>query len=190
MSEHMGAEIALGGEIPIALVSELCQAIRAQGVALEWGEPFFEPHTAEDLLGACTEEPGGARVLRLRDDEALWGEFQALECFLREHEIAYSRQSDGRYEFEPERVEFRPGEPLWLQVTNTSGEPVIAVSCLAEADRALGQALATAREGFSPTALASFEAAYRLFRDRLPPEVPPLEPLVIVSAPAPEPAHG
>jgi hypothetical protein len=190
MSEHMAAEIALGGKIPIALVSELCQAIRAQGVALEWGEPFFEPHTAEDLLGACTEDPGGVRVLRLRDDEALWGEFESLERFLREHDIAYTRQSDGRYEFDAERAEFRPGQPLWLQVTNASGEPVIAVSCLAEADRALGQALATARKRYFPAVLASMEAAYRLFHDRLPPEVPPLESLEVVTTPSPEPAHG
>lgn len=175
MSERMAAEIWIGGKVPMSLVPALCAAIGDQGVSLEWGDAAFRPSTAEDLGQAVRENDCGVRLLRLCDDQAGAGVFEELETSLREHKIAYTRQSTGRYEFDPETVDFRPGHPLAPQATNAAGQPVVLASELAPVADLLTTATAW-EENASPVDRWSLvKTARRLLQEQLPPTLPPLE---------------
>ena len=50
MSEPISTEISIGGKIRAELVPGLCNAIVEEGGSLEWGDAWFMPETAEDLL--------------------------------------------------------------------------------------------------------------------------------------------
>lgn len=133
MSTRMAADISIGGKIAATLMPELCRAICEQGVALEWGAAPFQPSDARELLTERQElEPGGAMVLRLYDEQAHWGEFDELEAFLQEHDIPYTRRTDGDCQYDPAVIEFRPGAAPLLLAANKDGEPVVAVSLLGE----------------------------------------------------------
>src|SRR5436190_1587885 len=105
MSESMSAEITLGGPVPYRLIGPLCLAIADEGVSLEWGNASFMPVSAEDLLQARREDDG-VKVLKLYADEARWGQFEMLEDFLEKHKLSFRRSSDGKYEYDPEVVEY------------------------------------------------------------------------------------
>ena len=179
MSEHMAAEIRIGGNVPASLVPDLCTVIASQGVSLEWGDGRFHPSTPEDLIGACDDRGDGVRLLWLCDDQARWGEFERLEQFLREHGIAYTRQSAGQYEYDPETVDFRPGHGMVSQVTNAAGQPVVAASELAPLEALLSAALALSENGSAVDCWSLVKTAGRLLREQLPRDLPPLEPLEI-----------
>ena len=127
MSDRMAAEIWIGGKIPATLVPDLCAAIRTEGLATQWGDAPFKPTCAEELLAVSCECPQAPKRLLvwLCDDEQPWGEFEALESFLQEHNIPYDRYTDGRYEYDCELVQFRPGLGLQCCVTNKAGQPLV-----------------------------------------------------------------
>ena len=106
MSDRFPARIHIGGQVPIALVKGLCEAIQADGASLDYGEAAFDPQGAADLLEAVRD---GRGTLRLCDDQACYGEFENTEAFCQEHAIAFDRHSDGKYEYDAERVMFRSG---------------------------------------------------------------------------------
>ena len=108
MSDRMAAEIWIGGKIPMSLVPALCAAISDEGVSLEWGDAPFRPSTADDFRQAPKKDDHAVRLLWLCDEEAGGGVFEELEAFLREHEIAYTRQSTGHYEIRPGIGPFPP----------------------------------------------------------------------------------
>ena len=189
MSDRMAARIFIGGKIPEILVEPLCDQIR--GVAsLEYGCEPFEPRAAEDLMGALEDQGDGVRLLVLYNEEASWGEFQELEEFLREHEIAYTRHSDGKYEYDPCIVEYRPGRDLVELAANKSLEPVVLVS---DAQKILGQLDEAAKHDHNRrtgAAEAALMKARRMLRKLLPPELPPLESFEIDSITNKEPERG
>jgi hypothetical protein len=177
MADCMAAEIWIGGPVPASLVPELCAAISEQSVALEWGEPIFEPGSGDDLM-AVRRERDGTLLLWLCDNEARWGEFDSLELFLREHNIPFTRKSDGGYEYDPEMIEFRPGREAEQVLTDKWGELVVAVSLLNELKAGL-DAIESA-----PTRtemIEQIQAVRRLVEKRLPPMLPPLETFEIVA---------
>ncbi len=161
MSDYMPAEIHIGGRIAKRIVPDLCANIENQHVATEWGDAPFKPTTERDLLGACTDG-----VLWLCDTEARWGEFADLEEFLRENDIAYTRQTAGRYEYNPEIVEYRPGSDPVVLTTLASGEPIVPVSALVDVTKAIER--------------GSIVKVRQAMREALPPTVVPLEPFSIV----------
>ncbi|REK39226.1 MAG: hypothetical protein DWQ46_18240 [Planctomycetota bacterium] len=172
----MAAEIWIGGKVPASVAPELCAVIASQCVATEWGDAHFAPESPQDLLDAC-KDTSGVALLWLCDDQARWGEFDALETFLREHGISYKRRSDGRYEYDAELIEYRPERDVVATTTNAEGEPIIPVSKLAAVDAVLDSAQqARSRSEM----LAALQAAQQLLREQLPPNVPPLEPFSIV----------
>lgn len=186
MSERMAAEISIGGKIPAQLVDELCGAIDAAGVALEWGDGFFSPKTSQDLLKARTERDG-ALVLWLCDEQASWGRFDGLEGFLREHGIPFTRRNDGGAVYDGALVEYRPDSDTICLPTNSDGEPVIAVSLLAPADGLLAGALEQLENGSTDKAASMLRDAQRRLREQLPPAFTPLEPFeIIADGPPPE----
>jgi hypothetical protein len=175
MSDRMAAEIWIGGKVPTSLVPALCAAIGDEGVSLEWGDAPFRPTTAEDLGQALKENDRGVRLLWLCDDQAGGGVFEELEAFLQEHGIAYTRQSTGRYEFDPETVEFRPAHPLAPQATNAVGQPVVLASELAPVADLLAAALDLSESGSPVDSWSLVKTARRLLQEQLPLAMPPLE---------------
>ncbi len=129
MADYMAAEILIGGRIPASIVPELCQAIRQERLGLDYGRACFDPDTASDLLEACRADSHGALVLKLSDDQARWGEFEQLERFLQDNAIAYTRRSEGKYDCDPEQVEFRPGQGVVVIPTNSAGKPACPAGC-------------------------------------------------------------
>jgi len=110
MSEHIPAEIHIGGPVPRAVLPELFRVICEEGVSME---DYDGPQPSEaDLKKAFREDV----VMSLYDAQACFGQFEALEAFLAEHHIHFDRHSDAHYEFDGENVYYRgEGEPL---VTN------------------------------------------------------------------------
>jgi len=175
MSDRMAAEIWIGGKVPMSLLPALCAAIGDQGLSLEWGDGPFRPSRAEDLDQALRENDHAVRLLWLCDEEAGGGVFEELEAFLREHEIAYTRQSTGHYEFDPEVVHFRPGHPLASQATNAAGEPVALVSELTPVVELLTTATTPSAAGSAADPWSLVKTARQLLQQQLPPALPPLE---------------
>ncbi len=180
MSEYMSAEIWLGGRISKRLVPRLCKAIAEQNVAVDWGDSQFCPTTAVDLLSACTENSEGVRLLHLCDDQSRWGEFETLETFLRRHRIGYSRRSEGKWEYEPSRIEFRPPGRLLVFTTNHAGEVVVPVSKLLSLSKDLSKLLESPATGSPTRQHQALRAVTRRLRKALPVEIPPLGPFEFV----------
>lgn len=174
MSDYMAAEIWIGGRISPSLVANLCAAITKQCVSLEWGDAHFSPGTQQDLLEA-RQKKEDVSLLWLCDDQARWCEFDALERFLRENGIAYTRRSDGKYEYDPEVAEFRPEQGTISLLTNNVGEPIVPVSALTAIDAAVTQVLELPHTASKQTIVSATQSAQRLLRERLPAVVPPLE---------------
>ena len=177
MSEQMSAEIWIGGKISARLVLKLCETIAQQCVICDWGDGSFHPHTADELLAVCRENAKGVRLLWFCDDQARWGEFEVLEAFLQRHKIAYTRRSDGKWEYEPTLVEYRPPRSLFVFTTNNAGEVVVPASKLADALSQIPSRISPATSASSARAVA---AVLRGLHKTLPPQVPPLEPFEIV----------
>ena len=175
MSDRMAAEIWIGGKIPMSLVAALCAAISDEGVSLEWGDAPFRPSTADDFRQALRADDRGVYLLWLCDEEAGGGVFEELEAFLREHEIAYTRQSTGHYEFDPEMVHFRPGRPLDSLATNAAGQPVVPASELPPVADLLAAALDSSKSDSAADSWSLVRTARQLLQEQLPPALPPLE---------------
>jgi hypothetical protein len=76
--------------------------------------------------------------LLLADHEATWGSFDLLEAFLVNHGIAFDRQSEGKFGFDAELVQYRPGmkKPL-VRMTSQNNKPVIEVRALLPIKKAM-----------------------------------------------------
>lgn len=151
MSEHLPAEIKIGGKIRRSVTETLCKVIAGEGVALDWGEACFRPQTVDDLLSARSDDNDDVVVLRLCDDQASWGEFEELETFLRDNDIAYIRYSDGKYDLDPECAAFHPEKGLVQWLTDHNRKPVIKASDLKPIAGTLTRLLAALRRGKAPT---------------------------------------
>ena len=104
MSERYAASIKIGGEIRRSRLPELLEAIRAASVSHEWGEPPFDPKSAEDLITAVRDGH-----LFLCDDQTRYGEFPELEATCRKLRLPYTRWSEGYCAYDAEVVEWLPG---------------------------------------------------------------------------------
>lgn len=116
MSDRMGAEITIGGQLKIADTAKLLTAINADGPGLEWGQSGGDYESLDEVTG----EDG---TICLMDDEARIGEFESIESTCRELGLTYVRKSEGRYEHNPEIAWWQPGmqEPA-VVMTNTDHE--------------------------------------------------------------------
>jgi hypothetical protein len=164
MSERLKAWIAIGGDVPQALVPELCKVITEEEPSQEWGGDTFEPEDAEDLEDAVD----GAGHLYLCHDEAPWGEFVDLEKFLRQHGISYDRHSAAKYEYDAQLEQFRPGLGILTDLATEDGRPLVERDEVEKIRDAL-------RAG-------KYEEALEL-AEKLCPDVPDLLPFQIVDLP-------
>lgn len=169
MADCMAAEITIGGPIPQALVEGLCEAIGHDGPALDWGDGNFEPKSADDIRGALT----GPGLLVLRDDQAAWGKFDAIEGFCVEHGISFDRDCDGKYEYPAEHVRFRKGMSEPLEEEAIDGNAVINKSALARIRD-------VAKSARTEDALDKMDDIINELDAIIGPDIAELEPIVIV----------
>jgi hypothetical protein len=163
MAERFPTEVIIGGKVPTAAVSGLLEAIRTEGLYLDWSDTDFDVQTADDLLAAV----GKDGLLHLTDADRSWGEVKELEAYLRENNIAYDKLVSGKYEYDAGLASFRPdmGEP-YVSVTTADFCPVVAITRVKEARDLLRQ--------------SKPRAALELLEELCGPEVPDLEKLEIV----------
>jgi len=121
MSDRFCGCITIGGRLKRAQVDHLLGAIAEVGASLEWGESLFEPADADELLLALKDGR-----LWLCNDQARYGEFPELEEACCDLELAYRRHSEGKYEYDPEVAEWRPGmaDPLVRHGSNDDTEAI------------------------------------------------------------------
>lgn len=175
MADRMAAEIWIGGKLPGSLVHEFPIA----DLCPDWDDIPFDATSEEGIL-AARDEHG---VLHFTDCEAAWGEFQELEAWLRDHEIPFQRQSEGKYEHDPCLVEFRPdlpGKPDRYTLTTADGAPVI---CRDDIEKALqGMArLVKDRKRSAEKRLHAWERSYLALIRKVPSQLPPLPRFEIVN---------
>jgi hypothetical protein len=180
MSDRIPTEIWIGGKVAASLVPDLCAAIVDEGVCLEWGGPRVDPTGPDDLIAAIKANHQGVRLLWFCDEEASCGEFDVLESFLQTHDVPFTRRTDGRYEYDPVKVEFRPGRGQVDLAADRSGETVVPATPLIALEATLTKALQLIRSGESKRATAALQAARRKLCRVLPPSIPPLQPFEIV----------
>jgi hypothetical protein len=180
MSEPIPAEIWIGGKIRREQVPQLCKAIEEERVALEWGDAYFAPRTAEDLLSAC-QDKDAARLLCLCDDQANYGEFKLLEEFLACEKISYRRKSDAKCEFDAEVVEYRPQVGQVHYPSDSSGEPFVPLATITRIVAAIDEAAITAEGQTALGLLRRLRNIQQLVQEAMPIVVRPLEQFEIVS---------
>jgi hypothetical protein len=119
MGARYSAWIRVGGGLERSQAEKLIKAIRADYARLDWGEPPFEPTTADELLAARSDE-----WLRLCDEEARYGEFDAIESACRELGLSYRRHTEAWCGEDAILVDWRPGmtEPLVRMGSNEGGD--------------------------------------------------------------------
>jgi hypothetical protein len=162
MSDRYCAWIRIGGSVTRARARTLVRAIRESGVRSEWGEPYFEPETAADLI-----HPRKNGWLWLCDEEARNGEFPDLEKTCRRLGLGYTRHSEAYSSYDAELVEWRPGmrRPLVRTGSNEHCDAVLVP--LQVVERVLAH--------FEAGRLAEGMEGLR----RLCPEIPVLPPFAI-----------
>jgi hypothetical protein len=176
MADRMSAEISIGGKLRRSLLEEF----PISDLYLDWDHNRLQSATEADLP-ASRDEDG---LLHFADDEAAWGEFQELEGWLRENKIPFRRHSEGKYEYSPELVEFRPdlkgrrNQNVYTLATQT-GNPVIEVACFQKITTRMAK-LAANRKRSTTQRLESWERLLRKLILILPPQLPPLPPFEIV----------
>lgn len=115
MSERFSTWIDIGGRLKGRHVKPLLMAIREAGVRLDWGEAYFEPKDAAELLEGRRDS-----VLHLCDEEARYGEFPELEKTCRRLRLSYRRHSEGTCGYDAGLTDWRPGmrEPIYRRSSN------------------------------------------------------------------------
>lgn len=115
MSERFSTWIKIGGRVKRSRVEPLLKAIRETGVRTDWGDAWFEPKSAEELLEAVQE-----KHLLLCDEEARHGEFPELETACRRLRLSYRRHSEGTCGYDAGLTDWRPGmpEPIYRRSSN------------------------------------------------------------------------
>jgi len=142
---------------------------------LDWDLTPFDSTSEEGILNARDENG----LLHFADCEAAYGEFQELEGWLREHRLPFYRQSSGKYDYLPQRVEFRPDLGQEIEtITTDSGEPLICKSELAPILEKMAE-LQRSDRPLSAQVRAWNRLASKLTK-LVPPTLPPLPKFEIV----------
>lgn len=115
MSERFSTWIKIGGRIKQARARPLLEAIRTAAVRLDWGDAYFEPKDAAELIESRRDG-----VLHLCDEEARYGEFPELETACRRLRLSYRRHSEGTCGYDAGLTDWRPGmpEPIYRRSSN------------------------------------------------------------------------
>ncbi len=104
MADYFYGRISIGGQVPRDKVEQLLTLLKQ------------EHDVPQDVtLATLLDTPLCPRVavagcLEIEDSDAAYGQFAKLEAFLAENRIAFDRESAGKYEFNAELVQYRPGQ--------------------------------------------------------------------------------
>ena len=176
MSDRMAAEIWIGGKMPRSLLEEFGVA----DLCTDWeSEPLGE------VTEAKLQEVLQDGLLHFAEPEASWGEFE-IESWLREHNIPFHRQSEGKYEYDPCLVAFRPDlpQPLDCELTQDHSGHTGVVADDLRPTLAQMQELYDDKEHNAAVdpyeQLSLWAMAFSQLKELLPPEIPPLPPFEIV----------
>jgi hypothetical protein len=175
MADRIAAEIWIGGKLRRSLLEEF----PISGLSLDWDNNRLTSTAEADILAARDE----AGRLHFADVEAAWGEFEELESFLREHKLSFRRRSEGKYEFTPELVEFRPdlkgkrNRDVYA-ITSPEGAPMVFASEVEEITTRMAR-LAGDRKRSAALRLQAWERLLHKLTRILPPKLPPLPPFEI-----------
>ena len=171
----MAAEIWIGGKLPRSLLEEF----PISDLCVDWDNTRLVSSAEADILAARDSDG----LLHFAEVEAAWGEFQDLEEWLREHIIPFRRRSEGKYEYSPCIVEFRPdlkgkrNRDVYA-ITSPEGAPLVSVSKV-EAITTCMAKLAGDRRRSATRRLQAWEKLLRKLTIILPPKLPPLPPFEI-----------
>ena len=136
MADRVSASIAIGGNLPAALLGSLVELIQNEGLATEWDGPVFERTDLSD----------GA-PLHLMAHEVPWGRFEELESWCIENRLPVARWSGGfGSEWTGERVVFTGDGAPWSYIAD-------------ECDRILVDRATVEQLGSIEAILAHFDAA-------------------------------
>jgi len=113
--------------------------------------------------------------LCLYREEVRNGEFEELEAFLIEHNVAFCRLSEGKYELMPEQVDFRPGLGRFESITDHEYNPVVHEDAVRRAIEPLGKIV----ECEQPVSHLEIAVIWNSINALLGKELPPLEPFSI-----------
>jgi hypothetical protein len=121
MSDRFGVEIQIGGQLPVAKVQDLIDAINSEGMSLDWGECPIRLKTREDLINclASKESP-----IVLVDDERAWGDIDDLEQTCQELGLIYKIIVEPRYEYSGELKFWSPATGLIELECESGGKPI------------------------------------------------------------------
>ena len=86
MSAGYATSIRIGGPLKRSQLQTFIQAVSIRHVALEWGDVSFEPADGADLLTVLKNGH-----LWFCDEDAPYGEFEALEAACQELGLSYQR---------------------------------------------------------------------------------------------------
>lgn len=163
MSDRYCAWIRIGGRIERSKIEPLLGEVQSSGVSLVWGEPAFEPASADALVDATKDD-----TLQLCDDQASYGEFPELEEVCRELGLAYTRFCEAWCGYDAEIVEWRPGmkEPLIRTCSNEDSDIVLVDATT------VNEALTALEAGQIQEAIAKLRS--------LCPQIPDLPPFEVV----------
>jgi len=176
MADRMSAEIWIGGRLRRSLLEEL----PVSDLCLDWDHNHLQSTSEADILAARDEDG----LLHFSDAEAAWGEFVELENWLRNRKLPFQRHSEGKYEYSPRLVAFRPdlkgkrNQDIDLLATQTGNPVVEMVSIEKIIDQMAG--LAADRKQPALRHLQRWEKLFAKLVKVLPPHLPPLPPLEIV----------
>ena len=123
MSDRIAAHITIGGALSRSRLPGLLKAITEAEVATSWGDAFFQPQSEEQVLSVLMNGR-----LWLCDDESRDGCFPDLEDACRKLGLSYTRLCESRYEYDAERVDWRPGmkKPLIRVASNARNTTYIS----------------------------------------------------------------
>ena len=178
MSEHLSAEIWIGGNIPETL-SPISAPPSPTRASPSNGARLLRAEDRQDLNTSLRENDQHERLLWLCDDQASWGQFENLERFLREHRIPFTvaqkemtsmtrRLSNtgpctARLHWLPTLLANRPS---WRRNWSPSS------TCWTRRS-------SWPRQTPGQTLLSLMQTALKLLREQLPRPLPPLEPFSI-----------
>jgi hypothetical protein len=170
MADRMAAEIWIGGKLPRSLLTEF----PISDLSLDWDNTRLASFGEADILAARDDDG----LLHFADVEAAWGQFEELEGWLREHNLPFRRQAQGKYEYTPELVEFRPdlkgkrNRDVYA-ITSPEGAPMVFASDVEQITTRMSK-LAGDRKRSASKCLKAWDKLLQKLILVLPPKLPPL----------------
>lgn len=168
MSVDMVVDIWIGGKLRRSLLQKLLaeELHRHLGEASEQG-----------VLDACRN-----RLLHLDNEGVNYETFDNLEAWLRRHEIPYVKETEGDFDSEPTRTQFRPDLPSKpdLEIaTNHNGDTVVTREQIEPWIERMAT-LVSDKDRPEAARLQDWEEVYKSVASLLPPLLPWLPDFEIV----------